>query len=260
MPRFAANISMLFTELPVPQRVAAAAAAGFRAVEIQFPYAEDVGALQRQLEATSLEMVLVNLPAGNWAAGDRGIACDPGRVAEFRTGVTLAIDHALRLRCRQVNCLAGVLPHGVSREFAWATLVENLGYAATILAAAGLRLMLEPVNVHDVPGFFISRSAEFEALRREVGNPNLHLQYDCYHMQLMEGDLGHTIERLLPLIGHVQVADVPGRHEPGTGEINYAHVFALLDQLGYEGWIGCEYRPATTTAAGLGWLARTGNP
>lgn len=258
MPRFAANLTMLFNEFPLLGRFAAAAEAGFRAVELQSPYGEDLAAMKLRLDEHGLEMVLINLPPGDWAAGERGIACHPDRVAEFRNGVAMAIDHARLLGCTRVNCLAGLRPGGVSAEMARATLAANLGYAATMLAAAGIRLLLEPINHRDMPGFLINSSAEFEALRAAVGNPNLYLQYDCYHMQIMEGDLTRSLERLMPVIGHIQIADVPDRHEPGSGEINFPHIFATLDRLGYTGWVGCEYRPATTTLAGLDWLRRIG--
>jgi hydroxypyruvate isomerase len=256
MPKFAANLSMLFTELPFLDRFAAARAAGFRAVEYLFPYEFPKEELAARLRGEGLKQVLHNLPAGDWAAGERGIACHPGRVDEFRAGVERAIAYAHALDCAQVNCLAGKLPAGVPREQAHATLVANLEYAARALRTAGITLLLEPINSYDVVGFFVSRTDQAIALIEEVASDNLFLQYDIYHAQRMEGELAANLQRYLARIGHVQVADNPGRNEPGTGEINYEYLFALLDRIGYAGWVGCEYRPARSTAEGLGWLQR----
>ena len=256
MPKFAANLSMLFTELPFPDRFAAAAKAGFRGVEYLFPYAmakEDIAGL---LRANGLTQVLFNLPAGNWDAGERGIGCHPGRVLEFQDGVAKAIDYAHALGCAQVNCLAGILPKGVAPQEAHRTLAANLKFAASKLGDAGILLIAEPINIYDIPGFFLNRSAQAIALFDEVGSDNLKLQYDIYHMQRMEGELAKTMERLLPRIAHIQIADNPGRNEPGTGEINYPFLFEFIDRIGYKGWIGAEYKPAKATADGLGWLQR----
>ncbi len=253
MPRFAANLTMLFTDLPFLDRFAAAHAAGFDAVEFLFPYAFPKAAVQAALTEHNLRLVLHNLPAGNWEAGERGIACDPARTGEFRDGVGRAIDYATALGCPALNCLAGIVVpehHAIARD----TLIENLTFAATALQQAGLTLLLEPVNTRDIPGFFVNRTDQALAIIDAVASPNLKLQYDIYHAQVMEGDLSRTIQAQFPRIGHIQLADNPGRHEPGTGEINYAHLFHLIDDLGYQGWIGCEYKPATTTTAGLGWL------
>jgi hydroxypyruvate isomerase len=258
MPRFAANLSMLFTEVDFIDRFAAAARAGFKAVECQFPYAEPTDRIAAQLRQHDLQLVLHNLPAGDWAAGERGIACHPDRVDEFRRGVAQAIDYATALGCPQLNCLAGIAPAGVPEEVVRDTFVANLRHAASELKAARLRLLVEPINTFDIPGFYVSRSDQALALLDAVnalGADNLYLQYDVYHAQRMEGDLGNTLARCLPRIAHIQVADNPGRHEPGTGEINYAWLFRHLDVIGYAGWVGCEYKPATTTEAGLGWLA-----
>ncbi len=255
MPRFAANLTMLFTELPPLQRFAAAAAAGFEAVEFLFPYGFEVSRIAEALSAHRLQLVLHNLPAGDWEAGERGIACHPSRVGEFRAGVARAIEYATALRCPRVNCLAGIAPPGESLELVLSTLVENLRFAAGELRRAGIELLLEPVNTRDVPGFFVSRTDQALAVLDTVGADNLRLQFDIYHAQVMEGDLARTLEARLGRIGHLQVADNPGRHEPGTGEINYPYLFARLDALGYAGWIGCEYRPAAATEAGLGWLS-----
>ncbi|MFL1454940.1 hydroxypyruvate isomerase [Marinobacter sp. GN3S48] len=254
MPKFAANLSMLFTEEDFLDRFQAAAAAGFSGVEYLFPYDYAAVDIKKRLDAHGLTQVLHNLPAGDWAAGERGIACHPDRVEEFREGVEKAIDYATVLGCKQLNCLSGIKPQGVSEEQARQTLVGNLRYAAEKLKAAGILLLAEPINTLDIPGFFLNRTEQALALFDEVGSDNLQLQYDIYHMQIMEGDLARTMETHLARIGHVQLADNPGRHEPGTGEINYPFLFAHLDRLGYQGWIGCEYKPAATTLEGLGWL------
>jgi hydroxypyruvate isomerase len=198
--------------------------------------------------------VLHNLPAGNWGAGERGIACHPDRTEEFAAGVDRALAYASALGCTQINCLAGIVPSGVTADRARAAFVSNLQFAAARLKDAGIRLLIEPINTRDIPGFFLQRTAQALEIIDEVGADNLFLQYDVYHMQIMEGDLAKTIERHLATIAHVQVADPPARHEPGTGEVNFAFLFGLLDRLGYRGWIGCEYKPAQTTEAGLGWL------
>lgn len=258
MPRFAANLTTLFTELPMLERFGAAAEAGFAAVEMQFPYAWPAADLRARLDEHRLGLVLHNLPAGDWAAGERGIACHPDRVEEFRAGVVQAIEYARQLGARQLNCLAGKLPLGVGAGQAHDTLVANLRYAADALRGAGLTLLVEPVNTFDVPGFLVSRSAQALALIDEVGAANLLLQYDVYHAQRMEGELAGSLERHLARIGHIQISDNPGRHEPGTGEIHFAHLFALLDRMGYQGWVGCEYTPRGGTAAGLAWREQYG--
>ena len=255
MPRFAANLTMMFTERPFLERFAAAAQAGFTGVEFLFPYAFEAAPIAEALRANGLSLVLHNLPAGDWAAGERGIACVPGRVDEFRAGVARAITYAAALGCPRLNCLAGLLAPGVDAGEARRTLIANLRFAAAELKAAGLALVVEPVNTRDVPGFFVSRHRDALAIMDEVGSDNLTLQFDLYHTQVMEGDLARSLEASLGRIGHVQVADNPGRNEPGTGEINYPYLFARLDALGYAGWIGCEYKPRTTTEAGLDWFA-----
>jgi hydroxypyruvate isomerase len=252
--KFAANLSMLFTEAPLLERFGRAARAGFKAVELQFPYEQPAEVLREELVRHGLVMVLHNLPAGDWAAGDRGIAADPGRVAEFRDGVARAIRYATTLQVPRLNCLAGKLPAGVAPDAARATLVGNLRFAAAALHEAGLTLLVEPINRFDVPGFLVQRSDDAIALIDEVGAPNLQLQYDIYHQQRTEGELAATLERLLPRIGHIQVADNPGRHEPGTGEIAWPFLLAHLERLGYTGHVGCEYKPAAGTEAGLGWM------
>jgi hydroxypyruvate isomerase len=255
MPRFAANLSMLFTEVSFIDRFAAAARAGFRAVECQFPYAESAETIAAQLHEHDLQMVLHNLPAGDWAAGERGIACHPDRVAEFRQGVVQAIDYATTLGCPQLNCLAGIAPAGVPEDVVRDTFIANLRFAASEMKAVGLRLLVEPINTFDIPGFYVSRTDQALELIDAVGADKLCLQYDVYHAQRMEGELANTLVRYLSRMAHIQIADNPGRHEPGTGEINYAWLFRHLDAIGYQGWVGCEYKPETTTEAGLGWMA-----
>ncbi|WP_119168541.1 hydroxypyruvate isomerase [Algihabitans albus] len=254
MPKFAANLSMLFTELEFLERFAAAAAAGFEGVEYLFPYDFPAGDLAARLKEQGLTQVLHNLPAGDWGAGERGIAVLPERTEEFRAGVEQAIAYATALGCRQVNCLAGIAPPEADPAELEATFVANLAYAAEKLDAAGIKLLIEPINTRDIPGFFLNRTRQALDIIAKVGSPNLFLQYDIYHMQIMEGDLAPTLSAHLDRIAHIQLADTPGRHEPGSGEINYPFLFAHLDGLGYRGWIGCEYKPAAGTEAGLGWL------
>jgi len=254
MPKFAANLTMLFNEVPFLERFAAARAAGFEAVEYLFPYAFDKNELAALLKTHGLKQVLHNLPAGNWDAGERGIACHPDRVEEFRAGVDKAIEYATALGCPQVNCLAGKVPAGVSREQAHATFVANLKFAADKLKKAGLKLLIEPINSYDIPGFFLNYTAQAAAILDEVGSDNLYIQYDLYHAQRMEGELAATVQKHLARIAHVQLADNPGRNEPGTGEMNYPFLFRHLDAIGYTGWIGCEYKPKTSTVEGLGWM------
>ena len=254
MPKFAANLTMLFNEVDFLDRFKAAADAGFAGVEFLFPYDFPKEVLAGQLKAHGLTQVLHNLPAGNWAGGERGIACLPDRVEEFRAGVARGIEYAQALGCRQVNCLAGIVPAGASQEAARATFIDNLRFAAGQTKAADIRLLIEPINSFDIPGYFLNRTEQAVAIIDEVGSDNLFLQYDIYHAQRMEGELGNTIARHLPRISHMQLADNPGRNEPGSGEINFPWLFRHIDQLGYTGWIGCEYKPAANTRAGLGWI------
>ena len=256
MPRFAANLTMLFTEEAFLDRFAAAAGAGFEAVEFLFPYDFKAGDIRQRLDDNGLKLVLHNLPAGDWAAGERGIAILPDRVDEFRAGVGQAIEYATVLGVPQLNCLVGKTPAGVDAATLHRTLVDNLRFAASELKRAGLKLLVEPINTFDIPGFHLNRTAPTLALFDEVGSDNLYLQYDIYHLQRMEGELAATMQRHLARIAHIQLADNPGRHEPGTGEIDYRFLFRWLDQIGYRGWIGCEYKPATTTKAGLDWRER----
>jgi hydroxypyruvate isomerase len=254
MPRFAANLTMMYNEVDFLDRFEAAARSGFKGVEYLFPYPFSKEELAERLQQHRLTQVLHNLPAGDWEAGDRGIACLPDRVGEFRDGVGEAIDFAQALDCKQVNCLAGISPEGVDRDVVRATFVSNLKFAADKLKKAGIRLLIEPINTRDIPGFYLCRTQQGLDIIAEVGSDNIALQYDIYHMQIMEGDLGPTIESNLAHIGHMQLADNPGRHEPGTGEINYPFLFEFIDKLGYSGWIGCEYKPAAKTEEGLGWI------
>ena len=255
MPKFCANLTLLFNEVPFMDRFRAAAQAGFRGVEYLFPYDYDKDELAEAQQSNGLQQVQHNLPPGNWSAGERGIGCHPDRVGEFQDGVGEAIAYAMRLGCKQVNCLAGLVPEGVPAERLRTTFVSNLKFAALKLKEHGIRLLIEPINTRDIPGFYLTRSSQAMDIIREVGSDNLFLQYDIYHMQVMEGDLAPTMEKLLPRIAHMQLADNPGRHEPGTGEINYPFLFSHIDRLGYDGWIGCEYKPAKATVDGLGWAA-----
>jgi hydroxypyruvate isomerase len=255
VPKFAANLTMLFNELPCLDRFAASAAAGFGGVEYLFPYAFPAGVLAERLRTCGLTQVLHNLPAGNWDGGERGIAVLPDRVEEFRDGVTKALEYARVLGCTQLNCLAGIVPGESDGARLRATFVENLRFAAAVLAGEGIKLLIEPINTRDIPGFYLNHTQLALDIIKEVGSGNLYLQYDIYHMQIMEGDLARTIRANLAQIAHVQVADNPGRNEPGSGEIHYPFLFEHLDRIGYAGWVGCEYKPATTTLEGLGWCA-----
>ena len=254
MPQFAANLTMLFTEHEFLDRFEAAAKAGFKAVEFLFPYAYPVAELQQRLKAHNLKLVLHNLPAGNWDAGDRGVACDPARVEEFRAGVARGIEYGTALGVPHLNCLAGKAPAGVDAQTLRNTFVANLRYAAAAFKKAGLNLLIEPINRFDIPGFYLNTTAQAISILDEVGADNAYVQYDIYHAQRMEGELANTMSAQLARIGHIQLADNPGRNEPGTGEINYAFLFRHLDRIGYKGWIGCEYKPAARTEDGLGWI------
>jgi hydroxypyruvate isomerase len=253
MPKLAANLSTLFTEVDFPERFAAAARAGFRYVEYQFPYQWKPDELAKRAREAGMEVVLHNLPAGDFAKGERGIACLPGREGEFREAVARGIQYAKAVGCPRLNCLAGLAPAD-RRHFD--VLVENVRYAARQLGEAGLQLTLEAINTRTVPGFFLSGSAQAIDVLNAAGEGNAFLQYDFFHMQIMEGNLAQTVQRLLPRIGHVQLADVPDRHEPGSGEINFDFLLAHLDAIGYSGWVGCEYNPKGDTVEGLKWARR----
>lgn len=254
MPKFNANLTMLFTEVPFFERFALAAQNGFDAVEYLFPYEWPARQLAESLEKHNLKQVLHNLPAGDWAGGERGIACLPGREGEFQDGVGKGVEYATALNCPALNCLVGLTPEGVPADLVEKTLVDNLRFAADALAKAGRKLLVEALNSKDIPGFHLVGSQATMQLIEKVDRPNVLFQYDIYHMQRMEGDLINTINALVGSIGHIQLADNPGRHEPGSGEIHFGNLFKAIDNSGYQGWIGCEYIPAGDTAAGLGWL------
>jgi hydroxypyruvate isomerase len=255
MAKFAANLSMLFAERPFLDRFAAAARAGFRGCEYWSPYEFPAAEIADRLRDNGLVQVLFNLPMGDVGKGERGLACLPDRVEEFRAGVGRAADYAQALGCPTVNCLAGIPRPTTKMAESRRTLVENLRYAGDRLAEAGVQMVLEPLNRHDFPGYFVTHSGRALYLIDEAGSTNVKLQYDVYHMQRMEGDLAATIERLLPRIGHIQIAGNPGRHEPSVGEINFRFLIERLDALGYEGWIGAEYNPRGRTEDGLGWFS-----
>ncbi len=266
MPRLAANLSMLYPEHAFLDRFAAAAQDGFEGVEYLFPYAHPAAAIAERLQAHGLEQVLFNAPPGDWDAGERGLACLPGREAQFRDGVVLALEYARTLRCERVHVMAGVAPEGVAPEALHACYVQNLRWAAQQAAAAGVRLMIEPINTRDMPGYFLQRQAQAHALIAEIGAPNVQVQCDLYHLQIMEGDLSMALRRDLPTgrVGHLQIAGVPERHEPDQGELAIHHLLALVDELaaesGWQGWVGCEYRPRDPgpggTRRGLDWARR----
>jgi len=274
MPRFAANLSWLYTELPFAQRFEAAARDGFEAVEILSPYAWPAAELKSLLAGNGLQLVLLNTPPGGtdaasieraWASPQKGTACLPGHEAEFDAGVALALDYAQALDCPRIHVMAGVLPAGAEREELQPLYVDNLRRAAEQAARAGIELLIEPINTRDIPGYFLNRQDHAHEVIDAVGVPNLKVQMDLYHCQIVEGDLAMKLRRYLPTgrVGHVQIAGAPGRHEPDLGEIHYPYLFALLDELGYGGWVGCEYRPArgpapAATTAGLGWMRTRG--
>jgi hydroxypyruvate isomerase len=254
MPRFSANLTLMFGEVPFLERFAAAARAGFGAVEFVSPYDFPAEEIAARLRADALAVSVFNLPPGDWAKGERGIACLPDRRDDFAAGVERAISYARLLGCDRLHAMAGIRPAGVAEPELRATYVANLRIAAAALAREGLTLLVEAINTRDMPGYYLTTSRQALEVMDEVGAPNLRFQFDVYHLQIMEGDLAPTLERHLDRIGHVQVADTPGRHEPGTGEINYAFLLRHLDRLGYRGWVGCEYRPLGATEAGLGWM------
>jgi hydroxypyruvate isomerase len=254
MPRFSANLTLLFTEVPFLDRFGAAAAAGFRAVEFVSPYAHPAGVVADLVRAYRLEVSVFNMPPGDWEKGDRGLACDPRRGDEFRDGITRAIDYAKALGCPRIHCMAGIRPPDLAEADVQATYVANLRLAAGALAAHGLELLVEAINDRDMPGYWVNTSRQALDTLRAVGAPNLRFQLDAYHLHVMGEDPAAVLEREWDRVGHVQIADAPGRHEPGTGEIDLGSFFRLLDRREYPGWVGCEYRPRTTTAAGLGWL------
>ncbi len=255
MPLFNANLSMMFHEHDFIDRFGAAANAGFQGVEFLFPYAYSIADLREALEANQLTQVLFNLPPGDWEKGERGMCCHPNRQNEFRESVAVALEYANGLGCKQIHAMAGIKPEGIPEEALLEIYAENLKYASQFCAQQNVRLLIEAINSRDMPGYFLNHSAKAISVIEKVASSNLWFQYDIYHMQIMEGDLSQTITELLPRIAHFQIADTPGRHEPGTGEINYPFLFSKLDELGYEGWVGCEYRPLSGTLKGLSWAS-----
>jgi hydroxypyruvate isomerase len=254
MPNFNANLSMMFNEVSFLERFGAAAKAGFRGVEFLFPYEFPAAQIREQLDKHMLKMVLFNTPPGDWGAGDRGMACDPSKVAPFQESIGKAVEYAKALGCEMIHCMAGLKPRGVSEEKMRDTYIANLQFAGKELAKHNMRLLIEAINTRDIAGFYLNYSRQAFDIMHYANVPNLLFQYDVYHMQIMEGDLAPTVERNLAKIGHMQIAGTPGRHEPNTGEINYPFLFGFFDRIGYKGWIGCEYRPATKTEDGLGWF------
>jgi hydroxypyruvate isomerase len=271
MPKFAANLHYMFNEVPFLERFAAAAEAGFKAVEAQVPYHWPVDVLAERLQRHDLKMVLIDAKPGDWAGGERGLAAVPGRQEEFRGDLEAAIEYCRALGCDTLHTMAGVLSPGTKREEAEEVFVENLGYAADRLATYGITAVIEAINdgrdvisggetytTYGMRGFFLSQTSEAVRIMRRVGHDNLKLHLDVYHMQLMHGNLAETLKQTIGSVKHLQIAGVPGRNEPDVGEINYPYLFDLIDELGYDGWVGCEYRPATTTNAGLGWARAYG--
>ncbi len=256
MPRFAANLSMMFNEVPFLDRFAAARQAGFEGVEFLFPYEYPAAELRSRLAGEGLSQALFNMPPGDWANGERGLASLPGRQSEFREGVKRALDYANTLDCRHVHCMAGIVPADVSPVTAAATYATNLAWATEQAKPAGVKLVIEPINHRDMPGYFLNTQAQGAAVIEAIGRDRLGLQFDVYHVQITEGDITKRLETFMPVIAHIQIADVPARNEPGTGEIGWSYVFRRMDELGYQGWVGCEYRPAGETVAGLGWRQR----
>ena len=254
MPRFAANLSMLYPQHEFLDRFAAAAADGFEAVEFLFPYDYSATELKQRLSDNGLVQALFNVPPGDWAAGERGIATLPGREDEFRSGFDRALEYAAVLGNTRVHVMAGLLAAESDRARHHSVYLQNLAYAADQAGKAGITVLLEPINTRDMPGFFLNRQDQAQAICKEVGATNLKVQFDCYHCQIVEGDLATTLRRDFDRIGHIQIAGVPDRHEPDQGEVNYPYLFELMDHLGYDGWVGCEYRPKGDTSTGLQWL------
>lgn len=252
MPRFAANVSTMFPDVPVDERFAAARAMGFRAVEYLFPYEESPGEIQRRLRDAGIRMILLNTPLGDAGSGERGLAAVPGRQADFKAHFERSLCYARTLDVPMIHVMAGVVP-GEQRDDAEAIFVENVRHAADTAATHGVRILLEPLNHEDTPGYFLTLTAETRRLMQSISRDNVRLQYDLYHRQIMEGNLARGLADNLDLIAHIQFSSVPGRHEPQFGEVNMPYLFEVCDRLGYDGWIGCEYRPMTTTAEGIGW-------
>jgi hydroxypyruvate isomerase len=254
MPKFAANLTMQFNEVPFIERFAAAAQAGFKAVEYLFPYEHSAEEIAQQLKTHRLQNAMFNMPPGDWAAGERGIACLPDREQEFRAGVARAIEYAKACGTPRLHAMAGLLPEGGDVQRHRAIYLDNLRYAAAETAKHGIMLLIEPINTRDIPRYLLNTQADAHAIREQIGAPNLKVQMDFYHVQIVEGDIAMKVRKYLSHVGHIQIAGVPERNEPDTGEVNYPYLFRLLDELGYDGWIGCEYRPAKGTVEGLGWM------
>jgi hydroxypyruvate isomerase len=254
MPKFNANLSMMFNEVGFLERFDAAARAGFKGVEFLFPYDFPAAQIREKLDRNKLEMVLFNMPPGNFAAGERGMACDPAKTAQFQENLGKTLEYARALGAKQIHCMAGLKPVGVGEEKMRETYIANLRFAGKELAKDDIKLLIEAINTRDIPGFYLNYSRQAFDIMHYAAVPNLYFQYDIYHMQIMEGDLALTVEKNLAKIAHMQLADTPGRHEPGTGEINYPFLFRHFDRIGYQGWIGCEYKPAGKTEDGLGWM------
>ena len=258
MPRFCANLSMMFNEVPFLDRFAAASKAGFQAVEYLFPYEHPAAELRKRLDDNGLRQVLFNMPPGDWGGGERGMASLPGRVADFRDSVKRALDYAGALGCDLMHCMAGIVPSGVARDTAASVYAANLAWATEQAHPRGVKIVIEPINQRDMPGYFLASQAQGAAVVAAIGGDRLGLQFDLYHCQISEGDITKRMELHMPVIAHMQIADVPARNEPGTGEIGWDYVFRRIDELGFKGWIGCEYRPAGETVAGLTWRRRYG--
>lgn len=254
MPRFAANLTMMYTEHPFLERFDAAARDGFEAVEYMFPYEFSMLELRARLDGAGLQQVLFNTAQGDFAKGERGIAALPGREAEFRTAISRALEYAHVLGCEKIHVMAGLVPVDADMSRHRAIYLDNLAYAARAAAIQGVAIMIEPINQRDMPGYFLSRQDDGQAICRELNEPNLRVQFDCYHCQIVEGDVAMKLRRDIAGVGHIQIAGVPQRQEPDLGELHYPYLFDVIDELGYDGWIGCEYRPRAGTSEGLGWL------
>lgn len=256
MPKFDANLTWLFSDLPLLDRIDAAAGSGFHGVEILFPYEEEAATLAGRLQDSRLDCVLINLPPGNWSGGERGTACHPGREEEFQASVQEAVSYARELKTPRLHAMAGIVPQGTDRKNAWATYIQNLKWAARYARDHQIEILIEPINTRDMPGYLLNYQEDAARAIAEADEENLKMQMDLYHLQVMEGDIATKLKRYIGLCGHIQIAGVPDRGEPDQGEVRYEYVFNLLDELGYRGWVGCEYRPKADTRAGLGWMKR----
>lgn len=259
MPKFAANLTMMYTEHAFLDRFAAAAKDGFKGVEFMFPYDFPASEIKTRLVDSGLDLALFNAAPGSVQANERGLASLPGREEEFRAGIEQALAYAAVLGNKRLHVMAGLLPQGADRPRHRDVFVKNIAYAAQQAKSLGVTVVIEPINTRDIPGFFLNRQDEAHAVCKETGADNAKVQMDFYHCQIVEGDITRTYERFQTGVGHVQIAGVPDRHEPDLGEVNYPHIFDLLDRTGYAGWVGCEYRPRAGTSEGLGWLRRLGN-